>query len=266
MVGLINQAAQSNGQANVNMKLYPLAALTPSPFHDITTGDNKVPCTAGSTGCTAANSHLSSSNRAPWIAASGGMIFISFVAVCIPSRRRNRWIALSAPFLMALLAVGIGCGGGSSTPTTPSTPTPPVTTTSSIGYSATVGYDLATGLGSVDADALITAWPSAALTPSFTITGSPSGLTAAASQPTVSSLTISSTTGFSGTIALSCAASPANSQVSCAINPTSVTLNSGTITAPATLTTSAPAGSYAISVKASSGAIFHFTNLTLTSQ
>jgi subtilase family serine protease len=50
MVALINQ--QSGGsQGNLNPVLYSLAASTPSVFHDITSTDNKVPCTSGTTDC-----------------------------------------------------------------------------------------------------------------------------------------------------------------------------------------------------------------------
>ncbi len=80
--------ATGGGLGNVNPALYQLAANSTtyaSAFHDITTGNNKQPCTTNSTGC--------------------------------PS---------------------------GSNPT--------------IGYSAGTGYDLATGLGSVDADKLATAY------------------------------------------------------------------------------------------------------------
>jgi subtilase family serine protease len=51
ILALINQATGSKGLGNVNSTLYPLAGSAPSAFHDITTGDNKVPCTQGSTDC-----------------------------------------------------------------------------------------------------------------------------------------------------------------------------------------------------------------------
>jgi subtilase family serine protease len=50
MVALINQFTQST-QGNVNPRLYQLAALSPNAFHDITSGDNKVPCRAGFPNC-----------------------------------------------------------------------------------------------------------------------------------------------------------------------------------------------------------------------
>lgn len=43
-------------QGNINYILYPLNPLAPDAFHDITTGNNIVPCTAGSTGCPSSGS------------------------------------------------------------------------------------------------------------------------------------------------------------------------------------------------------------------
>ena len=52
IVALIVQKTNDR-QGNVNPYLYSLAASAPNAFHDITTGDNMVPCTAGSTDCPA---------------------------------------------------------------------------------------------------------------------------------------------------------------------------------------------------------------------
>lgn len=51
ILAIINQATRSSGQGNANTKLYPLATSAPSSFHDITSGNNNVPCTKGTTGC-----------------------------------------------------------------------------------------------------------------------------------------------------------------------------------------------------------------------
>lgn len=48
---LLNDFIGGNGLGNVNPNLYYLAQAKPSVFHDITTGNNVVPCAAGSTGC-----------------------------------------------------------------------------------------------------------------------------------------------------------------------------------------------------------------------
>src|SRR5205814_4256275 len=50
IVALINQKLGS-AQGNVNPRLYALAGTSTDAFHDITSGDNKVPCTAGTTDC-----------------------------------------------------------------------------------------------------------------------------------------------------------------------------------------------------------------------
>jgi hypothetical protein len=54
VLAILNQsfgAAPGVGLAPVNPSLYQFAASNPSVFHDVTQGDNKVPCTAGSPNC-----------------------------------------------------------------------------------------------------------------------------------------------------------------------------------------------------------------------
>jgi subtilase family serine protease len=53
ILALINQATGSNGLGNVNPMLYALAASSPTAFHDITSGNNNSPCTAGTKNCPA---------------------------------------------------------------------------------------------------------------------------------------------------------------------------------------------------------------------
>lgn len=160
---LINQATNSSGQGNVNPTLYQLAASAPSAFHDIKTGDNKIPCTKGTTDCP-----------------NGG----------------------------------------------------------SIGFSAGADYDQVTGLGSVDAFALATAWQGFS---SFTVASNPDTLSVAGGQPTTTSLTISSNNAFSGTINLTCSSS--SPRATCSVNPASVMLDSTTTSAPSTLDITTTSGS-----------------------
>jgi hypothetical protein len=53
---ILNQAIGSSGLGNVNPTLYTLAGTTSNAFHDITTGNNIVPCMDGSTGCPSSGS------------------------------------------------------------------------------------------------------------------------------------------------------------------------------------------------------------------
>jgi hypothetical protein len=50
IVALINEQTSSN-QGNINPILYSMAQNAPAAFHDITVGNNMVPCTAGTTNC-----------------------------------------------------------------------------------------------------------------------------------------------------------------------------------------------------------------------
>lgn len=50
-LALINEYMGGSGFGNVNTMLYPTYASTPSAFNDVTTGDNRVPCTSGSVDC-----------------------------------------------------------------------------------------------------------------------------------------------------------------------------------------------------------------------
>ena len=96
ILALINQQAGAPGFGNVNpTSVRVRGQQLPPSFHDVTSGNNKVPCTSGS----------------------------------------------------------INCPAG----------------TTQIGFTAGTGYDQVTGLGSVDADKLATAWV-ATLTPQFALT------------------------------------------------------------------------------------------------
>ncbi len=54
IIALINQQMSTpKGQGNVNLVLYPMAASTPAAVHDITVGNNIVPCEADSPNCPA---------------------------------------------------------------------------------------------------------------------------------------------------------------------------------------------------------------------
>ena len=108
IVALINQQTHSR-QGNVNPTLYSLATRSPSAFHDITSGNNIVPCQFGTPDCS----------------------------------------------------------------------------TGSFGYSAGVGYDQTTGIGTVDAYNLVTAWPASLAPPAPVLTSPANGATGVGGAPTL---------------------------------------------------------------------------------
>ncbi|MBZ5569417.1 MAG: hypothetical protein LAN64_16400 [Acidobacteriia bacterium] len=187
IVALINQQMNA-AQGNVNPRLYALAASAPNAFHDITTGDNKVPCTAATPDCP-----------------SGSV---------------------------------------------------------SIGYSAGVGYDPVTGLGSLDAFNLITAWAAS----DFQASATPATLTVnAGTTGTVgtSTLTIAALNGFSGTVALACSVPSSLPGATCSILPTSVT-NAGTATVTISTTSSIAVGtSSTVTLTATAGSVTHTAALSV---
>jgi subtilase family serine protease len=155
VMALIDQRQQSP-QGNVNPVLYSLAATSPGAFHDITTGNNMVPCQAGTPDCP-----------------NGG----------------------------------------------------------EIGYNAGPGYDLATGLGSIDAQALASAWPASSAPPpppGFQMSLSPSTLTLSPGGSATATVTITGVNGFNGTVNFSTGVAATLSGVTGTLSPTSVTGNGTT--------------------------------------
>src|SRR6185312_9951344 len=71
IVTLLNEATKSGGLGNINPTLYTLAASTPAAFHDITTGNNNVPCTVGTPDCVANSSAAIVSNPVTLALAAG---------------------------------------------------------------------------------------------------------------------------------------------------------------------------------------------------
>ena len=126
------------------------------------------------------------------------------------------------------------------------------------GYSGTVGYDLCTGLGSVDAGALIYNW-----TPDFTI--STSATTISVDQGSIGTLTISTifSGDFSNAISLSAAGLPTG--VTATFSPSSITApGSGSSIMTISVSASAIAGTYPVTVTGISGSDIHNKAITLT--
>lgn len=164
ILALANQATGSLGLGNANPVLYGLGGT--NAFHEISSGDNKVPCASGSPNC-----------------------------------------PVTAPFF--------------------------------IGFSAGVGYDLVSGLGSINANNLVTAWPGFTPTPNFSFGGTPINISAPGGHAT-STITVSATNGFSGTVDLAVTSCPTTSEITCTINPSSVDVNGSSETATLTISTAAP--------------------------
>lgn len=186
ILALINQQVGASGLGNVNPDLYTFAGSNPSAFHDVTSGNNKVPCTSGS----------------------------------------------------------INCPAG----------------TTQIGFSAGPGYDQVTGLGSVDADKLASAW-AATVTPSFTATANPVSYQFMQGSSANAAVNVSFASGFTGTVTFTCAVPSSATQLTCSI-PNPQVSASGQVTTQLTSTQGTPFGTYGVLVTGTSGAKTASTRIT----
>ncbi len=157
VVALIDEQ-QKGAQGDVNPVLYSLAAKSPDAFHDITTGNNMVPCEAGTTDCP-----------------NGG----------------------------------------------------------DIGYSAGPGYDLASGLGSIDAGNLASAWPSSKAAPpppDFQISISPATLSLSPGGSATATVTITAVNGFDSAVSFSTVVATTLAGVTAGVSPSLVGSGTSTLT------------------------------------
>jgi subtilase family serine protease len=130
ILALINQSLGSPGLGNVNPKLYQFASSSPSAFHDVTSGNNDVPCTSGTLNCPAG--------------------------------------------------------------------------TSQIGFSAGTGYDQVTGLGSVDAAKLATAWAGTTSSSDFTLTSTAASFAVTPGASANATVNVTFNGSFSGIVTFTC--------------------------------------------------------------
>ena len=134
-------------------------------------------------------------------------------------------------------------------------------TSGSNGHPATTGYDLATGLGSPNGAALLTALTGGSSTPGFSLSASPSSVSVTQGSSGKSTITSSVTGGFNSAIALTASGQP--SGVTVGFNPTSIT-GAGSSTMTITVASSTATGSYPITVTGKSGSTTETTTVTLT--
>jgi subtilase family serine protease len=129
------------------------------------------------------------------------------------------------------------------------------------GFNCGSGYDAVTGVGSVDANAMVNNW-NGTPAPDFAISASPAALSLAASTAGNATITTTVSGGFNAAIALSATGVPTGASVS--FTPASIAApGSGTSTMTVNAGTAA-AGTYTITVTGSGGTKTHTTSISLT--
>ncbi len=126
------------------------------------------------------------------------------------------------------------------------------------GYSSTTGYDQATGLGSVDATALVNNWIS-----DFTIAAAQAPLSAAQGASVATTITMAVSGGFNGSVSLSASGLPAGATAD--FNPASIAApGSGSSTLTLTAGPQTPAGTYNVTITGTSGGTIHTSTISFT--
>jgi subtilase family serine protease len=120
-----------------------------------------------------------------------------------------------------------------------------------MGFNATGGYDQATGLGSVDGAILVDRWSDATIVPSFHATASPSSLSIKAGSNKSVAVSVTVSGGFHAAVTFSVAGLP--SGVSAVFSPVTLAApGSGSIVFKLTAASASKAGSYSVTVSATS--------------
>jgi subtilase family serine protease len=120
------------------------------------------------------------------------------------------------------------------------------------GFNAAIGYDQATGLGSVDGSALVNHWSDATVVPAFQATPSASSLSVTAGSHNSITLNVTVSGGFDAAVAFSVTGLP--SGLTAAFTPATLAApGSGSSVLKLTASSSAKAGVYSVTVSATSG-------------
>jgi hypothetical protein len=306
IVALLNESLGSSGLGNINPTLYSVAASTPLAFHDVTSGNNNVPCTSPSVDCPSGTTELTgfsahagydqvtglgSVNASTLFTAWAASRTASSVAITHVSAT-NVNVGASVSFTVAVTpTTGVGTvsfstlNNGTTTvlgTTTLNVPYPGTTagtatfTTSTLpggSNSVTATYE-----GDTSDKAATSAPTTVTVTVPFTMTASPlSPSTVSAGQTAISTITITPSSGFTGTVSFtnSTASNPGSCTANlppgalCSFSPGSVTLNgSASQNVTLTITTAAnmalPSGVQAITVAGTSGSTVVNATVNLT--
>ncbi len=267
LLAIIAGGTGSTGLGNANPNLYAVAASAQSAFHDVTAGNNIVPCKHGSPDC-AANAPFELGYRA-----GAGYDRVTGLGSVDAGVLASQWaakvatttalgVSSPAPVLGSsetLTATVTPAGAGAGSPAggavhftvdgvDASGPVPVVQ--ASGAYEATYAtsslpggaHSMRAAYGGNLAYLASTSAPVAVSVSDFSIAANPASVTVAAGSSASSTLTVSAANGFAGTVALACTPSNAAAEIGCSIQPPAVTLGGGatTETAILTITTTAP--------------------------
>jgi subtilase family serine protease len=286
IAALANQKLGSR-QGNLNPQIYSLAASASWAFNDITTGDNKMVCTVGTTNCTSSpigysagagydlvtgwgsvdatalldalngtpNPHFALLPNSRNVAMTPGGS--SLVAVLVtPKEGFTGSVALTCTPSSSL--AGITCSYDNTNVTTPGSANLTIQTNSSQGaQSGTVTLQGTSGSNTDSVTINVSV-----VIPDFQMSVGNATETVNTGGSTTDTLSITSLKGFTGSVGLSCAGT---SGLTCSLSPTSVTANTAAaVTSTLTVSASTSATTGSITITGTSGSITHTVPIPVT--
>ncbi|HZQ21244.1 MAG TPA: protease pro-enzyme activation domain-containing protein [Terriglobales bacterium] len=251
---ILNQATRLNGQGDAHLVLYPLAQTHPTAFHDITSGNNIVPCTQGSTGCpTKAPFQIGFSATKGYDQVTGlgtidGNVLVSSWPGYVSTPRTATTMTLtSAPagsnltFTAALNPATGPTGNVEFLVDGVSAATPAIANGVATFTSTTAGTGSHSVVALYAGDSTFAPSTSNGISIGYKFSApSPSSVTVAIGKTVTSTITAVGSGGFGGAVSLACTP-PGSVEITCAMSPASVNLSSTTASATSTLTVSTTA-------------------------
>lgn len=257
IVAILNQKLAANGLGNVNPEIYALAASTASVFHDVTTGNNESPCVIGSTDCTTSPIGYAAGTGYDLATGWGSIDANAFASaftnsyaaapiattVALTSSATTYAVGTAVTFTATVATDATGAtpsgtvqfavdGADSGSPVTLSSgaATFSYTPTASGSHTITATYAGATGFGGSSASLTIVV-ASPAGTGSFSLAAT--NLTVASGNSGNSTVTVTPSSGFTGTVSFTVSGPSALANACYSISSVNVT---GTTPVSATLT------------------------------
>jgi subtilase family serine protease len=287
VIALVNQKLGSS-QGNFNQKIYSLAANSPWAFNDITTGDNKVNCTVGSTDCTASPIGYAAAPGYDLATGWGSVDVIALLDALNGTPNPHFLVLPNSRYETVLNSSNVNVGltitpkeGFSGTVTLTCTPSSSLAGTtcsldnisvntpgsaimliqgSGSGQPSETGTVTVTGTSGSMTDSV--AINVSIIAPDFSLASGNSTETVTTGGSTTDNITLTSLQGFAGGVAISCTGTTG---LTCSLGSGLVTLSansSATDTLTVNAATSATTGS--ITISANNGSVTHTLQIPVT--
>jgi len=279
VAALANQKLGSR-QGNLNPKIYQLAATSSWAFNDVTTGDNKMICTVGTTDCTSSPIGYAAGTSYDLVTGWGSVDVTALLNALngtpnphftlLPNSRNVSVIPGNSGVVTVAVTGKEGFAGSVALTCTPSSPlsgvtcsydntnvTTPGSANLTIQTSSSPGAQTGTVTlqGTSGSDSTSVVINLAITLPDFALSSGNATETVAPGSSATDTISLTSLEGFTGTVSFSCTGTTG---LTCSLNPASMTANaSAAVTSTLTVNASSSAPTGSITITGTSGSLTH---------